>query len=212
MRAVSYTPRLYEMARRRTAYVESLLPSTRVAVTRQLDREVSFAAVELLNTWARFSRTMYFSVCLGVRDANGTHVTTSKTFANFDDAQRHASQFFKKYPLPPGQLSHRDEPNWLEPKVLQKLLDDIGASNASTVDTALSLQTRVFQGLPSVRNFYGHRGQDTARKASNVGRQYQLGGGLHPTELCLSFAPNRSQSILKDWIFDLRTIMRLAAA
>ncbi|MFB3978784.1 hypothetical protein [Microbacterium proteolyticum] len=181
-------------------------------MTHQLDREVSFAAVELLNTWARFSRTMYFSVCRGVRGADGLLVKTTVKFADFDSAQRHAAQHFRKKPLHPGQLTHRDEPNWLEPTVLQKLLHDIGSTNAATIDAALSVPTRVFQGLPPVRNFYGHRGQDTARKASNVGRQYQLSGSLHPTELCLSFAPNRPQSILRDWTFDLRTIMRLAAA
>lgn len=212
MRVVTHTPQLYWMARRRTYYIESLLPTSQVSKTRDLDREVSFAAVELLNTWARFSRTMYFSVCKGVRDANGTRVATSTPLPSFETAQRHAAQYFKKHQLPPGKLTHRDEPNWHDPKTLQRLLHNIGASNASTIDAALSLQTRVFQDLPSVRNFYGHRGEDTARKATNVGRQYRVGASLHPTDLCLAFAPGRAQSILRDWVFDARTVMRIAAA
>lgn len=212
MHVVDCTPDLYRMAQRRTYYIESLLPKTRVSMDRAIDREVSFAAVELLNTWARFSRTLYFSICRGTKDVGGQKITTTVSLSGFDDAQRHAAQFFKKYPLPPGKLTHREEPNWLEPTVLQKLLADIGASNVGVVDAALSLQTRVFQDLPSVRNFYGHRGQDTARKAANVGRNYQTSPSLHPTQLCLAYAPGRAQSILRDWTFDLRTVMRLVAA
>jgi len=212
MQLVAHTAALYGTARRRIDYIETLLPTKMVGFDRALDRDVAFVTVELLNTWARFSRTLYFSVCRGVRDSAGSRVLTSMDLRDFDAAQRFASQRFRNHPLPAGPLNHRHEPNWLDPNILQTLLNDIGATNSATVNSALSVSTRVFQDLPSIRNFYGHRGADTARKAKNVARNYMTSPSLHPTELCLTFAPGRAQSILRDWVYDLRSIMRLAVA
>ena len=199
------------MARHRLFYLESLLPSSRETMDRELDRAISFVTVELLNTWANFSRSMYFSVCLGTRDTSGGRVTTQTAFTDFHHAQHHAAQLFKpKTQLVPGRISHREEPNWLEPNILQKLLSDIGASNEQVVIGALSVPTRAFKDLPSIRNFYAHRCQNTAEKAANIGRNYGAGASLHPTQLCLSYAPNRPQSILRDWIFDVRSVMQVA--
>lgn len=81
-----------------------------------------------------------------------------------------------------------------------------------TVSGCRRLTTQLQNARPSVRNFFGHRGQDTARKAAGVGRNYGKPGHLHPAELCVAFAPGRPQSIIRDWAADLREIMKLAAA
>jgi len=212
MRVVRQTPELYRVARHRLYYLESLLPDQQVGFNRQLDRDVAFATVELLNCWARFSRSMYFSVCSGARDANGVRITTNVGLTDYLDAQLFAASQFTRRPLIRGKVTHREEPNWLDPAILQKLLKQVGASNEATVDAALSLQTRVFRDLPSVRNFFGHRGKDTALKAAAVGRNYGKPGSMHPTDLCLAYAPGRPQSILLDWSADIRTIMKVASA
>ena len=212
MHSVRDVADLYIVARRRIVYVESLLPSTRVDVTRDVDRAVAFASIELLNCWAGFSRSLYFSVCFGARDASGGTIATAMDLHDVLDAQLFAAQRFTRRTLQRGAVTHRDEPNWLQPSTLITLLNDIGASNLATVSTALAGNTRVLADLPSVRNFFGHRGQDTARKAAGVGRNYGKPGHLHPAELCVAFAPGRSQSIIRDWAADLRDIMKVAAA
>lgn len=212
MRAVRDVGDLYTVARRRIIYVESLLPSTRVAVTRDVDRAVAFASIELLNCWAGFSRSLYFSACFGARDASGASISTSVNLRDGLDAQLFAAQRFTRRSLQRGAVTHRDEPNWLQSSTLITLLNDTGASNLATVSTALAGNRRVLTDLPSVRNFFGHRGQDTARKAAGVGRNYGKPAHLHPAELCVSFAPGRPQSIIRDWAADLRDIMKLAAA
>lgn len=203
---------LYLVARRRIAYVESLLPSTRVPVSREVDRAVAFATIELLNCWAGFSRSLYFSACFGSRDVRGGRILTTLSLRDVLDAQLFAAQRFTRRRLQRGAVTHRDEPNWLQPSTLITLLDDIGATNLGTVTTALAGKSRVLTDLPSVRNFFGHRGQDTARKAAAVGRNYGMPGHLHPAELCVSFAPGRPQSIIRDWAADLREITKLAVA
>ncbi len=168
-------------------------------------------SIELLNTWASFSRALYFSVCLGARDTSGNKITTNPVLRDYLDAQFHAAQRFARRPLTRGRITHRDEPNWFDKNTLITLMTDIGATNSATVVGALAYPSRVLTDLPSVRNFYGHRGEDTARKAANVARHYGMTSQTHPTNLCLTFVPGRPQSILSDWVTDVTEIIELAA-
>lgn len=213
MQTVSEVRDLHLVARKRIDYLESMVPNILVRPSRALDKDISFVVIELLNCWANFSRALYFSSCRGARDGMGNKIVTTLPLGSLDDALDQAVWRFKPSVAGlPGPWTHREEPNWLDPNTLLILLQLVGASNSGDVSAALSFQTRALVDLPSLRNFYAHRTKNTAEKVRRMAITYSLPSIHHPAELCLGYAPGRPQSILADWVSELRLITDLATS
>lgn len=211
MRPVRGTAELHTICARRSAYLRTLLPAHLMAFSRSLDRNVSFVVIEAMNNWAAFSRTLYLSTCRGARDWRHNRITINQQFASDDHALHFAIARYKpKFPAWPTPITQRDEPNWLSPNTLLTLLTDLNASNAADVGAALSFQGRVLRDLPTLRNFYAHRQQNTARKAQRLMINYGLPANLHPTDFCLSYEAGSSQSILLNWLDELLIVQELS--
>ncbi|GAB3615901.1 hypothetical protein GCM10027416_04580 [Okibacterium endophyticum] len=133
--------------------------------------------------------------------------------SSLDDAMNQAVWRFKpSLAGTRGPWTHRQEPDWLDPNTLLILLDLVGASNSGDVSAALSLRARALTDLPSLRNFYAHRAMNTAEKVRKMGLNYSIPSVHHPVELCLGYAPGRPQSVLADWVSELRLITDLATS
>jgi hypothetical protein len=213
MRPVKVTQELYFITRRRSAYLRSLLPTQPSIFSKQLDRRVAFVAIELLNSWAGYSRALYLSTCRGALDARLRKLTINQHFATDEEALYFAAKRFNPKLRPwPTRITHRDEPDWLDPNILLILLDDLGASNSLDVGAALSFDWQVFRDLPTVRNFYAHRRENTARKTQQLMITYGLSPVLHPTEFCLAYERGKSQSILLNWVDEMNQVQELAVS
>jgi hypothetical protein len=80
-------------------------------------------------------------------------------------------------------------------------------SHYAEVEAALGISTRVFEDLPTFRNFYAHRNEDSARKAVELARRYYLITGFrHPTQVLAQPAYRRPQALILDWLDDLAVI------
>lgn len=191
---------------KRLADLESMTPGSRVLGSKQLDRTCAFVCIELLNCWVNFSRSLYFSSCFHAKDLNGTRIQTSKQLRRFADAQFFAAQRFTQRQLIVGRIDHRTEPNWVSKDTVNILLSEIGASNSVAVASALTFPNRVLIDLATVRNFYAHRNSQTASKVGKLGVNYGMRSGVAATDLCIAYAPGRPQSVVRDWIAELRTI------
>jgi hypothetical protein len=85
----------------------------------------------------------------------------------------------------------------------------MNCDHLANVEAALSTGTSVFQHLPTVRNFYAHRNEETSRKALAVGVTYVIADKPAPTPMLLTPAIKRPQALMLDWIDDIETVMEL---
>lgn len=212
MRPVRVIRHLYLVARKRNAYLRSLVPQYPVVACKPLDRRVAYVAIELMNCWAGFSRALYLSSCRGALDSRHRRITILQPLQTDEDAIRFASMRFNPRLTQLSKLTHRNEPAWLDPNVLITLLHDVGASNSGDVAAALSFQGRVLRDLPTIRNFYAHRAENTATKSRRLMVTYGLSSTNHPTEFCLAYESGRSQSVLLNWIDELTMIQELTVS
>lgn len=69
MRPVRSTGALSEVVDRRVQLLRSMLPKGAPTYSGEVDRATAFVAIELLNSWVQFSRSLYLSSCRGARDS-----------------------------------------------------------------------------------------------------------------------------------------------
>jgi hypothetical protein len=213
MRRVRHLPTLGKAADRRLLRLSLLVRDIHPAMTAEEARSLAFVTIEAANLWAAFSRTLYLSAATGAVDGGGQKVSTTVPISSVPNALTIAVHYFKpRLQAKSGPWSSRDEPDWQSPNVLLKALQLVGASNAEQVSAALSVPNDATRHLPTVRNFFAHRGETAAAKVRPLARQYSLGTGLRPEELCSSRGPRRPQSILSDWISELRVLIDLATS
>lgn len=206
--------KLNAVARRRVAKLRVLVSPMSLPATPEQDRTMSWAMIEADNIWASFLRAYYLSATGQASTASGHRIVLSKPqFLNFDAALRYAIlQKNPKFRKP--VVTRRDEPAWHDTRIFLKLLRSLGASNLSDVQRALAYRTAFYDLLPTIRNFYAHRCEDTFRKAGKVGIKLGLSAtpNLHATEIMCSKLAKRPQNVATDWLDDIGNVIDLLCA
>ncbi len=197
---------LVKTATRRCLELKPLVRSITVPATAADDRTVAFVCIEAANAWTGFSRAYFVSTAMRGR-LNGQRITTT---AGHIRTKADAVAFAVRITNPRsyargGPFGHRDEPDWQLTSVLARLTTALGASNQSLVRAGISLSTRAFVDLPVFRNFYAHRSEGTVVRVKRVARNYPLNQSLHPTQMLCTVLPTRPQSLISDWLDDIRT-------
>ena len=209
MRTVQHVVRLREPVLRRFSRISNILKEERLRRPDPIkERAVAYAIVELLNTWSEFARALFLSYALGASDSQGVSVTHNiHNMHSVEDALFEASSFSNPSRRLSRPVRRRFEPTWHHRSTLTRLSTHFGFSNLSAINNGLSVQTRSFDDLPTIRNFYSHKNADTFKSAIGVARYYVVPQPMHPTELVLSVASGRSQSIGEDWVSDLQNVI-----
>lgn len=213
MRLQSHLLALEQQASRRVSRLKVLVADRTSFDDPEIDRRTAFVAIESMNLWSSYCRFFYLSAALGAKDSGGTRIVSSAgRFRSQDDALT-----FVIHRVRPNLKSKSapwswfDEPKWGDPTEFGRAVGELGPSNLGAVQAAISLQTDVFLHLPKFRNFYAHRAAVTARKVRGVARDYLMSPTLHPTWILNGYAPSRPQTILCDWLDDLKTVIELMA-
>lgn len=179
--------------------------------TPEADRDMAWAIIEAANLWAGFLRAFYLSSTGRATTMSGNTISLSAiAFPNFQAALRYA--VVQKYPgFGKPTVTRRDEPPWHDTKNFLKLLGKLGASNLADVQKALAYKTAFYDLLPTIRNFYAHRCDETFRKAGNVGIKLGLSAmpTLHATEIMCSKLSKRPQNVATDWLDDIGNVIDL---
>ena len=209
MRPVRHLEKLRKVASRRCVYLKSLVAYLRPPIGSREDRLVAYTCIEALNLWGSFSRSFYISVALGVIDCSGIRVRASSRQRAPSDAINIAVTRMRSGRRGSGPWTQRDEPTWHDPRTLIVLFTHLSTSNLNTVQSALSYQTNVFRMLPTFRNFFAHRNEETAGKIKNRARNLGVSPTLRPCEILCTSQPGRSQHVLSDWLDDLRVVINL---
>jgi hypothetical protein len=175
---------------------------------------MSWAIIEATNLWAGFLRAYYLSASGRARTASGHRITfAASTFPNFQGALKYAVlQWDPKFKKP--SVTRRDEPPWHNTKNFLSLFNKLGASNLAGVHKALAYSTTFYELLPTIRNFYAHRCDETFRKAGNVGIKLGLSAvpNLHATEIMCSKLSKRPYNVATDWLDDIGNVIDLLCA
>lgn len=209
MQQVVRLGRLERVAILRALRLRVLLEPCVPPLTVEQERLVSYVTIEALNLWSSFARAYYLSSVLGAKTNAGTKVAVhGQVFRAPGDALGYAIKLLRPH-AGPGPWKRRDEPTWHDPQTLLKVYQALSASHLSDVQNAFSYPTLVFARLPTVRNFFAHRNEETARKAAQVARTYGLSPRLRPSDVLCTKLPGRPQAIAADWIDDLCSVISL---
>jgi hypothetical protein len=174
---------------------------------------IGSTVIDLLNAWSGFSRGYYLSCITRPRREQGGRVV-ARTFAGstFTDAISVAMQRHRptRRPRPGGGWERRDEPPWHDTAVLLASCMDLGCSNITQIQAALSTGSAVFQHLPVFRNFFAHRNDATAAKARNIALFYSIPSSRkHPAEVLRSPPHGRPFPLLLEWMDDIELTVEL---
>jgi len=161
--------------------------------------------IEALNTWNNFSRSFYLSCTLNPKTVNGNKITTTVITANFNDAIGRAIVYFKpsRTPNSSGIWHRRDEPTWHDPNTLLSVCGHIGCSNIINISNGLSGGQTFFSGLPTFRNFYAHKNQQTENAAMQKSPIYSIPATLRPSEALRAFPINETSTLLEKWLDEI---------
>ena len=202
---------LREKATRRLLRFRVLADSCTLPVTNEKDRLVAYLTIEALNLWETFVRFFYLSCAvMHPRTESGNLVQVGGVnIPSVIDALEFSIRTLRPSLGKRPPWNRQDEPMWREPSTLVKLAHAAGVSNERQIIAAFGYSTAVFHHLPTVRNFYAHRNDSTAKKTEGVARYYQLSPKLRPSELLCSKPIGRPQTLLSDWLDDLRNVITL---
>ena len=174
------------------------------------DRVVAYVVLEAQNLWSNFVRSYVLSLLGKPRRVLGGRVTIVNLTLTSPGSVLHLAAKATRGPLALAPVTRREEPAWHDVNTLLKTCTQIGPSNQSNIIAAMSLQTRVFADLPTFRNFYAHRNEESARKALDIARrQYLIMKTNHPTEALGKPAIRRPQALLLDWLDEMQSVIEL---
>lgn len=213
MRRLTCLARLSRSFGGRIHRLEYIAASTAGNSGPNVDRAVAFITIEAQTTWANFSREFYLSCALlSPKTIAGRRVF--HTTSNILD-ERHALLRSIQV-LKPNRyagaarsvnISPRDEPTWHEKVCLLRMAQDLHLSNQAMIIAGLSYPTTFFNDLPVIRNFYAHRSHKSVEKVRELARRnYGIRSLVHPTELVNQTLSGGTQTLLSEWLGDMRTI------
>jgi hypothetical protein len=185
--------------------VNSLTPGTSFSH----DENIAYVVIESVNIWASFSRAYYLSWFMKPKTMTGRRVICVRHFASFQDALLFAIRHLRSPGYRRSSPSRRDEPTWHDSNNLLSLAAAVGVSNFVQISSALSFGATYGSNLPTVRNFYAHRNDETFRKVQTKAALLGLGTNLRPCEFVCASLPSRPQNLISDWLDEMRLTIEL---
>ena len=201
--------RLYRSAATRLIWLHGKVSALNPSVCHLHDETIAFVAIEALNVWSSFVRSYYLSWFLHPRTIAGQRISCSQHFVSFQDALAFSIQVLRRRRPNAGRLSRRDEPAWHVPSNLLSLGQAVGVSNFSEISSALSFGATYADNLPTVRNFYAHRNDETFSKVQRAAALLGIGTNLRPCEFVCAALPSRPQNLISDWLDEMRITIEL---
>jgi len=176
------------------------------------DRRLSFwVAIESANCWASFLRRYYILSATGARDRGGVRISSNQDLKSEEEAITFAVNILRPRRASAGPpWVARDEPDWLDPGNVSRLLNSLSCSNSAGFNAAVSLGTSARQDLLSYRNFVAHRNRLTALKVRAVAARSSVYQDLDPVDLPLQRTRRSANTLLVDWIGELETMISLS--
>ena len=199
--------RLFRGARRRLIFLRGLASTMPRCSHEVADRMASYVCIEALNLVAEFNRN-YFRVALNTGETrSGSYLATQfPRGIKIHDALRQMGVL--RRPGLQGATSRLDEPSWHRKSQFLKVVRRSGLTTEQQIVSAIGLQVRVLDDLPTARNFFAHRNEETARRCRRLSRHYML-PSIHPTKMLSSRSRGGQVTVLEGWLLELETVSDL---
>jgi hypothetical protein len=204
--------RLHRSANMRLIWLRDKVNSLTPITSLSHDESIAYVVIESTNIWASFTRAYYLSWFMKPRTMTGQRVNCTRHFVSFQDALLFAIRHLRSPEYKRARASRRDEPTWHDPGNLLSLAAAVGVSNIGQISSALSFGATYSSNLPTVRNFYAHRNDETFRKVQNKAALLGLGTNLRPGEFVCAALPSRPQNVISDWLDEMRLTIELLCA
>lgn len=189
----------------RLLYIAHGLPSSR---TPDAERLASYLIIESFSCWSGLNRSAFLSCAMGARHPVHGRIRTPHGILNAQEALDRAVWF--KDARKAGQSrrwSHRDEPGWGDQRAVSAAFAKLDPTNLGDLRSAWSVPTDVMNDLPTFRNYYAHKSQESAEKVSRLLPKYGVPSGKNPTQALLHRNPFHSTPMLLNWLYDLRNVI-----
>lgn len=206
MQTCSDLAKLYAATSHRLLRIDLLCRDLRRLPSGQPRLMTGYAVMELDNLVLGGMRRFLFSSLLGARTLSGHRVTAALKCRSEGEV---SAKILSIVNLPkynkmkqPASVTRDDEPTIRDPRKMEDILIKCGASNVGSVQKALQLNTNLFRDLPTLRNFYAHRNEDTWTKLRTKAMGLGLSSFQHADDVVYAVLAGRPVSLLEDWIAD----------
>ncbi len=174
-------------------------------VTREAERAAAYIVIELLNLWASFSKYYFISTALGARSRSGLGYTASPSpNSNVALGLAIVVEKPKASARPDGSWHRRDEPDWHNPHVLQRVLEKNSCSNHHIVDNIISGSADLFRTLPVFRNYFAHKNFQTYQAAMTLAPSFGVSVARRPVDVILAPALSGPNIVLVEWVDEIQ--------
>ncbi len=208
MRRVSRLSTLEDIVTQRTRKLgerAALLAKSGPVEHYSFEAETAAIVLGLLNSWQLTARCFVVSSALGTKTTDGRWLQSPLQLQSENDVIGAAIQVRKPNAQPNAQgiWNSRDEPTWHSPSVILDATKYLSIPNNGTFSAAFSFGFRVFQDLPTMRNYFAHRNEVTHARARALAPKYLLPPSRKPSAWLNQRPPTQHSSVLEDWIAEL---------
>lgn len=206
MRPTTDLAKLREAVNGRLRRIRRVTTAAAYAPAGEASRSIAFGVVELDNLILGSMREFIVSSLRGARTASGHRISLNGQFSASNGVAAYVLSVVSAVGYAnmgsPQTIDRRNEVKIRDPKLIEKVLLHYNASNLSSVQIALSINTSLFRDIASVRNFYAHRNGDTWKKVRNQAQGIGALNIKHPDELMSHHLPSRPVTLFEDWLDD----------
>lgn len=201
---------LFLQFERRNARLRKRVEDLHLRNNVEVDALITAAVIDAQGSWSSFLRAYYVSSIYSATCAN-LRVSNTAALSTENAALRAAFSVYHRRPFTGSVFTKRDDPPWHDLKFYKKLFAYVGASNAPKVTNAFSYTTNYLSLLPTARNFYAHRCDETLKKLQQL--PIKVGfiavKKLHPTEVMKYRTPGGHHNVITDWLYDMDSVADL---
>jgi hypothetical protein len=219
MRRSDHLPTLYGRVRARLVRLELLAARLPYLDEFERSRLTTYLSIEGLSAWETFCREYFLScVLLNARDGAGATITHARTGRHLSERRVlllaiWASGNASFRPKGGRPIQPRDEPDWKSPGIMKRLAGKLAFSNRAKIDNAFGVRTTAFSHFFMVRNFYAHKDEVTANKIKRLAKtEYLIPRLGHPTSLVSTILPSQTDTLMAQWLADIREVAKLMCA
>lgn len=203
MHAASDLSKLHNAVQNRLKRIKNHFAS--VSRRPEIDRNsvITTCVIELDNTAICALREFTVSSLRRARTVRGHRISVNRKFGPETEIAAYVLSVVNTVKFSrnrPSALKREEEQTVRDPKDTEKILINCAATNLPSLQNALALNVGIFRDIPTVRNFYAHRNENTWRKVRDKARAMGVVPVRHPDDFVQSSIAGRPVSLFEDWL------------
>lgn len=213
MRASMNLGRLNDATQYRLERLHRIYSSIGVLPPPQQSQQLAYISIELDNLNICALREFTISTIRGAKTITGKKINVNNLLGPEEEIGAFILSVINgvRYTKlkSPVRIKRTDEPTIRDPKEVEKILVASAASNLSSMQNALSLNSNLFRDLKYIRHFYAHRCKDTFLKASKSAMAMGVHNPTHPDDILRHVVSGRGQSVIEQWLVEAKIFYQL---